>query len=58
MRKSTKMFEDIQSGVFKMLLNVRIENFLVYSASVDFSLLADKKRRFDGSIAKARAFPC
>ena len=39
-----------------MLLNVRIENFLVYSASVDFSLLADKKRRFDGSIAENAGF--
>ena len=39
-----------------MLLNVRIENFLVYSASVDFSLLADKKRRFDGSIAESAGF--
>ena len=39
-----------------MLLNVRIEHFLVYSASVDFSLRADKKRRFDGSIAENAGF--
>lgn len=39
-----------------MLLNVRIENFLVYSASVDFSLLADKRRRFDGSVAESAGF--
>ena len=39
-----------------MLFSVRIENFLVYSASVDFSLLADKRRRFDGSIAESAGF--
>ena len=39
-----------------MILDVRIENFLVYSESVDFSLLADKNRRFDGSIAESAGF--
>jgi len=35
-----------------VLLSVRIENFLVYSSSVDFSLLADKRlRRFCGNVA-------
>lgn len=39
-----------------MLLNVRIENFLVYSASVDFSLLAAKNRNFYGNVAQSAGF--
>lgn len=39
-----------------MLLNVRIENFLVYSAGVDFSLLAGKSRKFGGSVAESAGF--
>ena len=40
-----------------MVISVRIENYLVYSSSVDFSLLADKRiRRFGGSVADAGGF--
>lgn len=47
---------DIARG-YIMIISVRIENYLVYSSSVDFSLLADKRiRRFGGSVADVGGF--